>query len=78
MTGDLQTIATGDPSRRMQEIDMSCAIGFRMEGTLDGKRTNMAPTHQPRFAILMLQPKLKLCTPAIRLQGALLACAIVT
>jgi hypothetical protein len=40
-----------------------------MEGALHDERADMAPAHQARSAIPMPKPKLKLCTPTIRIQG---------
>jgi hypothetical protein len=69
MAGDFQTITAGNATGRMQEIDMSCPVGFRMKRALYCERADMTPAHQARSAITMPEPKLKLCTPTIRLQG---------
>ena len=41
----LKPVAAGDAARRMEDIDVAGAVGFRMERALHDKRTEMAAVY---------------------------------
>ena len=59
----LQPVAASDAPRRMQEIDVGCAIWLGMKGALDDERANVSAAHQTRFSSFEFEPQLKFCVP---------------